>query len=151
MPSNKRTASVVWRERMTFDARTDSGHEITLDTMPESGDGRGASPMELVLVALAGCTAMDVVSLLQKKREPLAGLTVSVEATRAEEHPRVYTDIELVYHVRGPVKPASVAHAIELSESKYCSVGAMLGRSAHISTRFEIEGEPQVEPHRQGQ
>jgi len=141
MPKAKRSASVAWREHMTFDARTQSGHSIVLDTSAPNGDDRGATPMELLLVALAGCTAMDVVSILQKKREPLAGLEVSVEGLRAEEDPHVYTDIEIVYHVRGPVKPASVAQAIELSETKYCSVGAMLGRSAQITTRFEIQAE----------
>jgi len=140
MAKNKRSASVVWRERMTFDARSQSGHLLTLDTTPAGGgDDRGASPMELVLVALAGCTAMDVVSILQKKREPLVGLEVTVEAARADRLPHIYTDIELVYHVRGNVRPQAVAQAIELSETKYCSVGAMLGQSARITTRFEIQ------------
>ncbi len=142
MSQTKQSAQVIWRERMTFDAQTQSGHRLTLDTSPTGGgNDRGASPMQLLLVALAGCTAMDVVSILQKMREPLTGLEVSVEGIRADEHPRIYTDITLVYHVRGPVKPQSVAHAIELSEAKYCSVGAMLGRSARITTRMEIEGD----------
>ncbi len=140
MAKTKRTAQVVWRERMTFDAQTQSGHHLVLDTSKAGGgDDRGPSPMELVLVALAGCTAIDVVSILQKKREPLQGLQVVVEAVRAEKDPHVYTNIEVVYRVRGPVKPRALAHAIELSETKYCSVGAMLGKTAKITTRYEIE------------
>lgn len=95
--------------------------------------------MELLLIALASCTAMDVVSILQKKREPLEGLEVFVEGTRAHEHPKTYTDIQVVYRVRGHVRAKALAHAIELSEGKYCSVGAMLGKSARITTRFELE------------
>ncbi len=142
MAGDKKSAKVVWRERMTFDAKTQSGHALVLDAQPTGGgDDRGASPMELALVALAGCTAMDVISILQKKREPVKSLEVSVEGTRADQHPRVYTQIEVVYRVRGNVKPKAVADAIELSEGIYCSVGAMLGRTADITTRFEIEAD----------
>ncbi len=137
---DKRTARVVWRGRRTFEATTQSGHHVLLDASKAGGgDDRGASPMELVLVALAGCTAFDVVAILEKKREPLAALEVTVEGVRADHDPRVYTEIELVYRARGRVKPQALAHAIELSEKKYCSVGAMLGRTAHITTRYEIE------------
>jgi putative redox protein len=142
MSNDKRAAKVVWRERMTFDATTATGHHLVTDAAQTGGgDDRGASPVELLLVALAGCTAMDVVSILQKKREPLKGLEVWVEGTRAPEHPKIYTDIELVYRARGNVHSNALAHAIELSETKYCSVGAMLGKSARITTRFEIEDE----------
>ena len=140
MPTDKRSAKVVRRERLTFDAMTTTGHRLVIDSSKAGGgDGRGPNPMELLLIALAGCTAMDVVSILQKKREPLEGLEVFVEGTRADEHPKVYTDIEVVYRVRGQVQPKALAHAIELSEEKYCSVGAMLAKSARITTRFEIE------------
>jgi putative redox protein len=138
----KRSAKVVWRERMTLDATTASGHHVVTDaSQAGGGDDRGPSPVELLLIALGSCTAMDVVSVLKKKREPLKGLEVSVEGTRAHEHPMIYTDIEVVYHVRGNVNPKALAHAIELSEAKYCSVGAMLGKSARITTRFEIESD----------
>src|SRR5712692_8098560 len=116
MPNEKQHTRLVWRERMTFDAATTTGHHITLDAAKEhGGDERGPKPIELMLTALAGCTAMDVLSILQKKREPIAGLEVCVVGTRATEHPMVYTDITIVYRVRGNVKPESVAHAIELS------------------------------------
>jgi putative redox protein len=140
MSTDKRSAKVVWRERLTFDAMASTGHRLVVDSSKAGGgDDRGPNPMELLLMALAGCTAMDVVSILQKKREPLEALEVSVEGTRAHDHPKTYTDIQVVYRVRGQVRAKALEHAIELSETKYCSVGAMLGKSARITTRFEIE------------
>ena len=133
------TTRVVWRERMTFDATTNSGHSLILDSAPPNGDDRGARPMELLLTALAGCAAMDVLAILEKKREPVDGFEVIIHAARAHEHPRVYTDIQVLYRVRGNVNPKSLAHAIELSETKYCGVGAMLGKCATITSQYEIE------------
>src|SRR5258708_6706602 len=121
---------VVLRERMTFDVTTNSGHTLVLDSAPPDGDDRGVRPMELLLTSLAGCGAMDVFSILRKKREPVQGLEVTIHSTRATEHPRVYTNIQVLYRVRGNVKPQSVARAIELSETKYCGVAAMLGKCA---------------------
>jgi putative redox protein len=132
---------VVWRERMTFDTTTNSGHALVLDAAPPAGDDRGVRPMELLLTALAGCAAMDVLAILEKKREPVRGFEVTVRAARAHEHPRVYTDIELLYRVRGKVSPNALGHAIRLSETKYCGVGAMLGKCATIRSRYEIEPE----------
>lgn len=136
---SKQVSQVEWRERMTFDATTNSGHTLVLDAAPPAGDDRGVRPMELLLTALAGCSAMDVLSILEKKREPVEGLRVIVHAARAPEHPRIYTDIELEYHVRGNVNPNALRHAIGLTETKYCGVGAMLGKCATIHSRFEIE------------
>ena len=135
--SNQMT-TVEWRERMTFDAMTNSGHAMVLDAAPPTGDDRGVRPMELLLTALAGCAAMDVLSILQKKREPVEGFQVSIDAARATEHPKVYTDILMTYHVRGAVNPQALKHAIELTENIYCGVGAMLGKCAKITSRFEI-------------
>jgi putative redox protein len=99
----------------------------------------GPRPMELLLLGLAGCTAMDVVSILQKKRQPFTGLEVKVAAERADEHPKVYTRIQLEYVVRGNgVSPEAVERAIELSETKYCPAAAMLGKTAEISTSYKI-------------
>ncbi|MGE5139246.1 MAG: OsmC family protein, partial [Rudaea sp.] len=99
----------------------------------------GFRPMQLLLMGLAGCTGMDIVSILQKKRLDIAGVEVRVEADRAETHPMVYTDIDLTYIVHGRNVPASaVEQAIELSETKYCSASAMLGTSAKITTRYEL-------------
>lgn len=138
-------AQVIWRERMTFDATTNSGHSLVLDSAPPNGDDRGARPMELLLTALAGCAAMDVLSILQKKREPVEGLQVTVHSTRAHDYPKIYDGIHVVYHVRGSVKPESLAFAIKLSETKYCGVSAMLGKSATITSHYEIES-PQPVP-----
>ncbi len=137
--ANAEFTRMVWRQGMTFDGTTTTGHHLVIDAIPPNGSDNGPKPIELLLTALAGCTAMDVLSILQKKREPLVGLEVYVEGVRAQEHPRVYTDIQVVYRVRGNVNPEAVARAIELSENKYCGVSAMLRPTARITTRYEIE------------
>ncbi len=144
--AEKQSTRMVWRDQMTFDATTTTGHHLVIDALPPNGNDNGPKPIELVLTALAGCTAMDVLSILQKKREPLEGLEVFVEGTRAIEHPMIYTNIEVLYSVKGNVNPESVARAIELSEAKYCGVHAMLEHSAKITTRYEILGEPELQP-----
>ena len=140
--AHKDFTKMVWRQDMTFDAQTTTGHQLVIDTIPPNGNDNGPKPVELLLTALAGCTAMDVLSILQKKREPVEGLEVLVEGERASEHPRVYTEIQVVYRVRGNVSADAVARAIELSETKYCSVHATLRHTAHITTRYEIEPAP---------
>lgn len=139
MSVEKQFTRLVWRERMTFDATTTTGHHLIVDAVPPNGDDRGPKPIELVLTAFAGCTAMDVLSILQKKREPVRGLSVDVVGTRAVTHPMIYSDVEILYHVRGDVSPASLERAIELSATRYCGVHAMLEHTTHITTRFEIE------------
>jgi putative redox protein len=99
--------------------------------------------MELLLISLGGCTGADVVGILEKKRQQVTGYEIEVRGNRRDEHPRIYTEIEVVHRLRGHgLDPKAVAHAIELSESKYCSVSAMLGAAATITTRYEIEDEP---------
>ncbi|MBI4674501.1 MAG: OsmC family protein [Chloroflexi bacterium] len=137
--TEKQFTRMVWREGMTFDAQTTTGHHLVIDAVPPNGNDNGPKPIELLLTALAGCTAMDVLAVLQKKREPIEGLEVFVEGARASEHPKIYTDIEIVYRVRGNVSPQAVERAIELSETKYCGVNAMLRHSARITARYEIE------------
>jgi putative redox protein len=129
---------------MTFDATTTTGHRLVIDALPPTGNDNGPKPIELVLTALAGCTAMDVLSILQKKREPLEGLEVFVEGARATEHPMIYKEIALVYRVKGNVNPDAVERAIELSTTKYCGVHTMLHHDAKITTRYEIVREPQL-------
>jgi putative redox protein len=141
--AEKQFTKLVWREGMTFDATTTTGHQIVVDALPPTGNDQGPKPIELLLTALAGCTAMDVISILKKKQEPVQGLEVFVEGKRATEHPMIYTDIEVIYRVTGNVKPESIERAIELSETKYCGAAAMLGKSAHITTRYEIIHEPE--------
>ena len=131
-----KTASVRWLEDSTFETTTGSGHKSTIEG---GSQVRGPSPMELVLVGLAGCTAMDVVDIMKKKRLDVKGLEVRVEGTRADTYPMVYNCIDVVYIVRGKNIPSSeVEHAIKLSEEKYCSVGEMLGKTVQINHRFEI-------------
>lgn len=137
MAEKQRTVA-RWRERMTFDAYTTTGHHIVMDAAPPNGDDRGPKPIELLLTALAGCTGMDVLSILQKKREPLEAFEVEVEGVRAEDHPKVYVEIDVVYRVTGNVKRESVERAIELSRDKYCGVSAMLSEIAKINHRYEI-------------
>jgi len=137
---NVRTAHARWVEGKEFDIATGSGHHVVLDTTEKGGGkNRGAGPMEYLLVGLAGCTGMDVLDILKKKRQHVTGLEIHVEAERAEGTPAVYKEIEIVYTVRGKdITPKVVEHAIHLSETKYCSVGIMLGKTAKIKTRFEI-------------
>ena len=133
-------ARVVWQEGLRFEAHAPSGHTLTIDS-PQATNA-GPSPMGLVLIGLAGCTAMDVISILQKQRQPVSGLEVVVRAERAAEHPRVYTGYEVTYVVRGAgVDRGAVERAVALSEDKYCSVGAMLGRAAPISHAIVLDGE----------
>ena len=135
-----RTASVQWVDNLTFTTKTESGHSGWLDSFPKDGQtSKGPTPMELLLVAVAGCTGMDIVDMLKKKRLNVTGVQVKVEGTRAETFPMVYTQLNLVYTVRGKDIPASaVEQAVQLSEEKYCSVGLMLGKTATITSRFEI-------------
>jgi putative redox protein len=106
----------------------------------EDRDETGMRPMKLVLTGMAGCSSMDVVSILQKKRERLEGMQVNVSAQRAEDHPRVYTQIHLEFVVQGQsIEPRSVERAIELSVTKYCSAIAMMSKTAEITTSYRIE------------
>ena len=128
-------ASAKWTEQLCFEGTGSAGHRVSMD-----GDGRtGNSPSELVLIALCGCTGYDVVNILQKKREPFTSVEVSVEAEKAEESPRVYTTIKVLYRVRGKVSHKAVEDAVRLSEEKYCSVSAMLRKTAKISYRIELD------------
>jgi putative redox protein len=126
-------AKAVWREKQKFEGVASSGHTIVLD-----GDkAAGNSPMELVLIGLCGCTGYDVASILQKKREPFTSLEVSAKAERAAEPPTVYTEIKLTYRVDGKVSRKAVEDAVRLSKEKYCSVSAMLAKTAKITAEIE--------------
>ncbi len=128
--------TVDLREELRFDATNGEGSAIAMDTIPTEG---GLSPMETVLAALAGCTAMDVISILRKKRQDVTAYRVEVAGRRADEHPRVFTDIALRHVITGRnVAPEAVRRSIELSEERYCSVHAMLSKSVAIHSEFEI-------------
>jgi putative redox protein len=132
-------AKVTWVEDRRFVGQSSSGHALVVDG---SANKLGPSPMELVLMGLVGCTAYDVVSILEKKRQAVAGLEVSARAERAEDPPRVYTEIQVEYVVRGrDIQVKAVEDAIRLSKEKYCSASIMLGKTAHITTSYRIEPE----------
>jgi len=126
-------AKTQWIEKQRFNGVATSGHSIIVD-----GDkATGNSPMELVLIALCGCTGYDVVSILQKKREPFTSLEVRAAAERAAGQPSVYTKIKLIYLVGGKVSRKAVEDAVRLSKEKYCSVSAMLEKTAKITAEIE--------------
>src|SRR5271170_5451279 len=130
------TAKVVWVQEQQFLATMPSGHAIPIDADRTHNSAPG--PMELLLAALGACTATDVVMILAKKRQKLERLEVVVSGERATEPPAVWTKLELVYRLYGKLDEKAVSHTIELSESKYCSVAAMLRKTAPITFRYEI-------------
>jgi putative redox protein len=133
-------AKVTWVEDRRFVGQASSGHAVVVDA---SAQKLGPSPMELVLIGMAGCTGQDVVGILHKKRQEVTGLEVIARAERADDPPRVYTSIDVEYVVRGrDIKPKAVEDAIRLSEEKYCSASIMLGKTARVTTRYRIEDEP---------
>ena len=128
-------AQVKWIDDLQFVARAGSGPAVVMDT---SDSGGGAGPMELVLMGTAGCTAMDVITILKKKRLNVTGFKINISGERAEEYPRRFTDVTIEYVVYGTdIKPDGVKQAIDLSEKKYC--GAMASLNARISHTFRIE------------
>ena len=127
-------AKTIWTDQDRFVGEANSGHALVLD----AGAVKTAStPMELVLIGLCGCTASDVVGILRKKREPFTGLEVVAQAERAGDHPKVYTQIKLVYRVRGKVSHKAMEDAVRLSKDKYCSVSAMVEKTAKIDVEIE--------------
>ena len=130
------TASVKWIGEQKFVATSPSGQTITMDSDRTSNKAPG--PMELVLMALGACTATDVVIVLEKKRQKLESLEVVCSGERATEPPTVWTKLEILYRLRGPLDDTAVKHAIQLSEDKYCSVSAMLKKTASVTWRYEI-------------
>ena len=127
-------ASLNWTDKDRFVGSATSRHAIVIDTGAEK---TANSPMELLLIALCGCTAADVVGILRKKREPFTGLEVRAEGERANGYPAVYTAIHLIYLVRGQVSKKAMEDAVRLSKEKYCSVSAMLEKTAKITYTIE--------------
>ncbi len=130
------TASVHWTDEERFTGIASSGHALVIDADRQRNTASG--PMELVLIGLCACTATDVVSILRKKREPFTGVEVHAEAERASEPPTVYTKIKLVYKISGGVSRKAAEDAVRLSKEKYCSVSAMLQKTAQITSEIEI-------------
>ncbi len=137
----KKTAIVKQLQGITLAARGDSKHWVMMDGSPVFGGSEAApSPKELLLFSLGGCTAMDVIPILKKKRVPLEGFEIHISANTQEEHPQVFTDIHLEYVFYGEdINPADVERAIELSRTKYCSVSAMLSKAVTITHSYRIE------------
>jgi putative redox protein len=124
------SAKVIWTDKERYIGEADSRHALVMDTAHEK---TANTPMELVLIALCGCTGSDVVGILRKKREPFTRLEISAHGERATDYPQVYTAIKLIYRVGGKVSQKAVEDAVRLSKEKYCSVSAMLEKSAKIT------------------
>ena len=133
-------ARVQWLDGRAFVGESGSGHAVVMDGAPEAG-GRniGVRPMEMLLLGLGGCTAFDVVMILERMREKVTALDVALEAERAAVDPKVFTHVKIIYKLTGKgLKPANVERAINLSAEKYCSASIMFGKTAKIEHAFEI-------------
>jgi putative redox protein len=128
-----------WRGNGYFEGQSESGHTIDFDTTPEHGSG--PSPMETVLMGLCACASVDVVTILEQKRERLRGLRVTAAAERAPEAPRVFTRIKLTFTVNGEVSRAAIEEAVLLSRTRYCSVSRMLEKAVEFEHEILIAGE----------
>jgi putative redox protein len=135
-------AQVTWVDGLQFVAES-AGHSIVVDGAPGFGRDTGMPPMRLLLLGVAGCSAMDIIHILKNRmRKTVTGLRVEVNAERTDEHPKVYTRIELKYLLRGrDLKEKHVSRAIELSNNQFCAAAIMLGKTAEIVTSFEIAEE----------
>ena len=120
------------------EARTEEGHRVVLDADPPEGHGAAARPKEALLAALAGCTSMDVASILRKKRQSAAGYEIAVSGESADEHPRVFTAVTVEHRVSGQVEPEALRRSIELSATRYCPVSAMLSASVRIEHWYRL-------------
>jgi putative redox protein len=128
------SAKAIWTDKERYLGEATSRHALVMDT---ASDKTANTPMELVLIALCGCTASDVVGILKKKREPFTSLEVSAEGERAQGYPAVYTEIKVKYRVGGKVSAKAMEDAVRLSKEKYCSVSAMLEKTATINVEIE--------------
>lgn len=133
-------AEVRWKGNLSFTGTADSGFEVPLGTLPAvGGDDDGFRPLELMALSLAGCTAMDVISILQKKRQQVTDYRVDIQADRAGEHPKVFTEALLEYHLAGDgLDEQAVIRSIELSATKYCPAQAMLGEIIPLTLKYYI-------------
>jgi putative redox protein len=129
-------ASIKWVGEEKFLATSPSGHAMVIDS--DRASNKAPGPMELLLLALGGCTGTDVVSILKKKRQKLESLEIVCSGKRAEEPPKVWVQLEVLYRLRGTLDETAVKRAIEFSEQKYCSVSAMLQKTAKLTWRYEI-------------
>jgi len=140
-PPTPSSVKVKWIDGLRFVATDSAGHSIVMDASKKSGgEGSGFSPMQLLLVALGSCTGMDVVHILRKQRQQADDLEILVSGRRVEEPPRVYNDIHVEYKVKGKsIKERAIQRAIQLSEDKYCSVGATLRAKAKVTSNYIMQ------------
>lgn len=136
-------AKLTWKSGLAFTGVADSNIKVPLDaSIAHGGGGEGVVPMEMILMGLGGCTAMDVISILAKKRQEVTSFEIKLHGDRVTEHPKVFTDITIEYIVKGKnIDPEAVARAVELSENKYCPGMAMLRKAANIKTSYRVEQE----------
>ena len=128
--------TAAWKGEMTMIGQNAAGGSVQMGSL----DGKpGVGPMQMLLIAVAGCTGEDVISIMLKKKAKLTDMRMKVRGKRAEDYPMVWTDIHLTYQLWGEgIRPKDVEQAIKLSEEKYCSVGIMLGKTAHITSEYQI-------------
>ena len=138
--ANEMTVQAVLDSGMCFDVLTGSGHHIVLDASVENGgQDRGARPMEMLLVALASCAGMDILSILRKKRQDVKAYEVQVHGDRREDHPKVFVEITVEHIITGhAIQPEGVKRAMELTVEKYCGASIMLGKAATVTHTFRI-------------
>ncbi len=126
--------------KLAFEAKTQSGHTVVMDSAPDvGGEDRGPRPMEMLLMGLGGCTTIDVIMMLEKGRQQIIDCRVEIDAERAPDHPKVFTDIHLHFVIAGTkISTKQVERALNLSAEKYCSASIMLGKTANITHDYEI-------------
>mgnify|MGYP001267728887 CR=1 FL=1 len=135
---------IALQSGMRFEAFNEDDISVTLDAPPKyGGSGTGFGPMQMLLIGLGGCTGMDVISILRKKRQDVTGYRIEVTGIQAEEHPRMFTDISIKHLLTGNnLSDEAVKRSIELSEAKYCGALTMLEKAARISSTYEIQPAP---------
>ena len=133
-------AKVTWSKRLSFIGEADTGFSLPIGANPQvGGDNDGFRPMELIAIGIAGCTAMDVISVLQKKRQNVTAFEVQLHSQQAQDYPRVFTQIEIEYLISGDdIDETAVQRAIELSENKYCPAQAMFNQILSIKLSYNI-------------
>lgn len=143
MSLDKKKIVLNWKGNFRFEAKTEKGLTVNFDAPSKyGGEDTAPTPMETVLACLAGCTSFDVVNILKKKRQTITDYSVVAEAERSEDPPEVFTKIHIKYLIKGKnINTQAVERAIQLSYDKYCSIGAMLKKTAEITTSYELTQE----------
>lgn len=138
--ANDMSVRAMLQEGMCFDVETGSGHHLLLDAAEHNGgQDKGPRPMEMLLVALATCSGMDILAILRKKRQDITAYEVRVLGERTEDHPKIFVEIAVEHIFTGhAIRPEAVQHAIELTEERYCGASAMLGKTAKLTHTFRV-------------